>query len=575
MKKYFLLAVSFLFIIGTQAQFQRGTNNKKHLTNIKKVNYSQIKKTSNKSNRANIFFEGFEEGVMPNDWVVIDGDGDTNAWEIGSLNEEYRVHTGEFCVTSASFDFASFMDLTPSNWLLSPAIELPDEASIKLEYWIGHQDAEFFAEEYRCLISTNGSTDTLDFTEILIEETLELAEYEDNLYSLRTFDLSQYANTTIRIAWHHTGGGALNLNLDDIRIYKGLAIDAELVDLIIPESGCALSSSEEIKIKVKNNGATDISNVTVSYKVNDNDDVEEAIVGPIASEETVEYSFQTLADLSELGTIFSIQAKVSLEDDMDNSNNLSDMIETQNVTPSTAPYENGFEEESDYLGWKIFDNNNDGDTWFFGYSEDGEESHNGTGLIAILGNDENASDDWIISTCLNLSTGDYVLKYWYAAGSDFYPENMKLAYGTSQNPDGMIYELNNHEGFNNEEYEQATVNFTIHSEQVYYIGFHAYSDAGMFIIKLDDISLEKSTGIANNALNTKIYPNPASSKIRIESNSKIDEIRISNILGQEVYSKRSLDFGTEVNVSNFDSGFYFVSIYTDKGVVSKKINIVR
>ena len=69
----------------------------------------------------------------------------------------------------------------------------------------------------------------------------------------------------------------------------------------------------------------------------------------------------------------------------------------------------------------------------------------------------------------------------------------------------------------------------------------------------------------------KLYPNPATDKITIESNSADNKIEIYNNLGQNVYSCYSAELTSEINVSEYPTGIYFVKLSNQNGkVVSTK-----
>lgn len=78
-------------------------------------------------------------------------------------------------------------------------------------------------------------------------------------------------------------------------------------------------------------------------------------------------------------------------------------------------------------------------------------------------------------------------------------------------------------------------------------------------------------GIGDNSLsNLRVYPNPSSDKIFIDSkNEFIEEIVVYDVLGKQLFSKkRNLK---ELDISNFQSGLYFLLITTDEGSFAKKI----
>lgn len=65
----------------------------------------------------------------------------------------------------------------------------------------------------------------------------------------------------------------------------------------------------------------------------------------------------------------------------------------------------------------------------------------------------------------------------------------------------------------------------------------------------------------------KIYPNPVDDLLYIDSESTINEIRIFDISGKEIFNK-TINYltNTSIDLSSLISGTYFLQIYTDKGV---------
>jgi len=81
-------------------------------------------------------------------------------------------------------------------------------------------------------------------------------------------------------------------------------------------------------------------------------------------------------------------------------------------------------------------------------------------------------------------------------------------------------------------------------------------------------------GIENNEVENgiKIYPNPTNGIFEIDFKNSIDksEIEIFNSLGQSVF-KNTFFNQTEINISTFVSGIYFVKIQNGQNVITKKI----
>ena len=87
-----------------------------------------------------------------------------------------------------------------------------------------------------------------------------------------------------------------------------------------------------------------------------------------------------------------------------------------------------------------------------------------------------------------------------------------------------------------------------------------------------DTLLNDTTIISSNILNNKqanfsIYPNPASSRITVES-SEIGIIKIKNLLGKTIYKSRKSNYLTEINTSQFAKGIYILQL---NGMSSKML----
>ena len=73
---------------------------------------------------------------------------------------------------------------------------------------------------------------------------------------------------------------------------------------------------------------------------------------------------------------------------------------------------------------------------------------------------------------------------------------------------------------------------------------------------------------------TEIFPNPSSERINITSYAvKINSINIYNVNGQLIQTKKVGANNTSINVSDINSGVYFMEIKSDNSVVKKKIII--
>ena len=70
-----------------------------------------------------------------------------------------------------------------------------------------------------------------------------------------------------------------------------------------------------------------------------------------------------------------------------------------------------------------------------------------------------------------------------------------------------------------------------------------------------------------------VFPNPATGKITIEIYDVTSEniMEILTIEGQKVLSRTLTDHKTQLDISNFPAGIYFVRVTNDKAVMVGKI----
>ena len=99
-----------------------------------------------------------------------------------------------------------------------------------------------------------------------------------------------------------------------------------------------------------------------------------------------------------------------------------------------------------------------------------------------------------------------------------------------------------------------------------------FSDEYFTIINSDGIN---DLFISNNL---KVYPNPTNNSLIIETTSivlSLEKVIITDMIGKEIYKNGSGEIGSrlEINVSMFNAGVYFTTLYTNKGAITKKIII--
>jgi len=92
---------------------------------------------------------------------------------------------------------------------------------------------------------------------------------------------------------------------------------------------------------------------------------------------------------------------------------------------------------------------------------------------------------------------------------------------------------------------------------------------------IDDVSvIDSTTGISEISKENyiKVFPNPANNFLNIECELPDAEIKLFNVLGNEIRKMR-LEKEAQIKVSDLCDGIYFIQISTLNGILSKKVII--
>ncbi len=152
----------------------------------------------------------------------------------------------------------------------------------------------------------------------------------------------------------------------------------------------------------------------------------------------------------------------------------------------TVPYSETFDRASNFDLFTVIDANGDGITWRFDNSGSAVCSNSMT---------ENAND-WLITPPIHLAN-DYIyrLRFNAHAASSGWPEKIRVAFGTDRTVDAMTSELFGVTDINTVNSTAQETIFSIDTDDDYYFGFQSVSDAMMFKLSLDDISIEQAASV--------------------------------------------------------------------------------
>lgn len=204
------------------------------------------------------FAENFDGGINEC-WTILDADGDGYSWESSANPVSYFVpgtdlsgngHNGSTgFALSGSYSNVTSEALTPNNWLITPMINLSENATLK--FWVNAQDANYSAEHYGVYVSTTG-TNPSDFT-LLFEETIDAngGPREQGAWKQKTANLSNYTGQTVRIAFRHFNcTDEFVFNLDDVEIVPGVGVE-----------------NHDLQVKIFPNPANSILNINANSNI--------------------------------------------------------------------------------------------------------------------------------------------------------------------------------------------------------------------------------------------------------------------------------------------------------------------
>ena len=122
-------------------------------------------------------------------------------------------------------------------------------------------------------------------------------------WQLRMVSLTAYTgNLTIRFLGITGTGFESDMAIDDIEIYQPPPVDVGVIAIDNPASGCGLTVTESVTIRVTNFGSAAVDSIPVSYSINGGPAINDTIFPTLLAGATVTFSFATTADLSVLGT---------------------------------------------------------------------------------------------------------------------------------------------------------------------------------------------------------------------------------------------------------------------------------
>lgn len=498
--------------------------------------------------QAQIFSSGFEDnnGTPLSEFKIVNNDSlMVPEWgEVLEFNEEGWIQFFDGPDNKIAFSTSYYAEEGPSDdWLITPAIEIPEEGTPTLYWKAKSYDIENM-EDYDVRISV--ADDELEsFEETLLSVTDEQAfDFND-----RQLDLSDYKGQTVYIAFVNVTDGGYYLAVDDL--YISTSDDCILPNLDsmevtdLDEQGFTVSWTNEEEIASFDTGLT-------TFDV------------PVSSDGTQATTTKTYSDL-EPGTRYQFFLK---NDDCGSGWASPRSIMTAIVPPYAYDFEYTDENfgEYDSDGWSS-------DAWV--NSSGGDRAQSGDGYIFNNTSATADSDAWIYSPALKLEEGEELVITYHAqlAKEIATPAELEVVVAGAQAKAEHLETLDTQiiEG-DEEEYQELTVTYAPTETGVYYIGFgnvtpQVQLDAPL---RLDNIQFDtQELGLEIEKQDqVKVYPNPIQGFLHIQSAEPIEAMEVYGLDG------KLLDLPIEndkIDFSALADGVYFVKIETASGSEIKKV----
>ncbi|MBL4754981.1 MAG: hypothetical protein JKY52_15465, partial [Flavobacteriales bacterium] len=163
----------------------------------------------------------------------------------------------------------------------------------------------------------------------------------------QTIDISTVGanKVSVNVTFIWTGNWSMFWILDNINVYAPAANDVGVIAIDAPTSGCGLSATESVTVRIKNFGTAPQLGFPVSYTVNGGAPVTETPVTTIPAGDTLTYTFTGTSDLSAIGTyIFDSYTGLFGDANTFNDSTVGFVVLSDPII-STFPYFEDFEAE--------------------------------------------------------------------------------------------------------------------------------------------------------------------------------------------------------------------------------------
>ncbi|MCG2611581.1 T9SS type A sorting domain-containing protein [Flavobacterium sp. SM15] len=188
----------------------------------------------------------------------------------------------------------------------------------------------------------------------------------------------------------------------------------------------------------------------------------------------------------------------------------------------------------------------------------------------------NGNDDWVITPQIQLGASGNMLSFWAKSCDATYPdEKFNVWVSTTDTNPASFTQVMATETTMAGPFVEYTLDLDAYQGQNIYIGIHCISE-DQFGFMFDDFKVTRDALSTSDFVSSKlaVYPNPANNVVSIsnQSNVQINKVSVTDVNGRVV---KTMNFDSvadaRVNVSDLNTGVYFLNIDTNEGTATKKI----
>ena len=424
---------------------------------------------------------GFESGESLDGWLVLNNNDDNRTWDTESTT---NPRTGSQCAR-----YIYNASVAADDYLFTPCLSLATGSNYEVTYYYRVRSASYPEDLEVKLTSAQNASSTVSTLQTYTNLT-------NTSYLQATHSFTVGSAGTYYIAWHvNSGANEWDLYLDDIEIREVVSDDARISAVEDLPDDCGFTNNENVQVTIENLGTNSISSVPVEYNLDGAGWVSGGTYSGPAIASGATGTMNITVNLSSVGT-HNLDVRTALVGDGLPGNDAltgTEMVTLASFDLEASDLTMGFESGDDFTGWTVINNNSDGNTWD---PDNTENARTGSEAARYSYNASNAADDWLFSRCIEMyEDRDYELSFYYRVRSATYPEDMTVYLMNDQDVTAVVSTIVSFSNLTNTSYANSTTTINVPSSGTYYLAFQCNSDADMWRLYLDDISLADNTTI--------------------------------------------------------------------------------